>query len=286
MFVKPEPRTLEVKVLQRIGAAANAIRELRDSALNGRPADPEESPAEPLNGNGHSAPHGRPNLIELDRRRLDDRPIVLPDDPGPAAHAYRMLRTQLLMRVRAQGLRTVGVVSAADREGKTVTAVNLALSIAAEPNQSVLLLDLDLHRPGVASSLKLDVAQGLEAWFAGSATLEEITYAVAGFERLTIVPTLTGVAASSEVLASMRTQGMLAELKARSHERLVLLDLPPLLLTDDFMTIASRLDGVVVVAREGRTRREDLVRMRQILGSVTILGTVLNHSSQFERRAY
>jgi non-specific protein-tyrosine kinase len=67
---------------------------------------------------------------------------------------------------------------------------------------------------------------------------------------------------------------------------LVLLDLPPLLLTDDFLTIASHLDGVLIVAREGRTKREDLPRMSEILGSVKVLGTVLNHSAQFERRAY
>jgi len=224
--------------------------------------------------------------VSIDRSFFDDRPIVMPDDAGPAAHAYRMLRTQLLQRVRQHRVRAVGIVSAADREGKTLTAVNLALSLAVEPNQSVLLVDLDLHRPSVASTLKLRFEAGLESWFAGRAALDELIFTVEGFERLSLLPTLAAVPGSSEALASVRAQTMLSELKASMPERLVLFDLSPLLLTDDFLNIAAHLDGVIVVAREGRTRREDLARMSEILGSVRLLGTVLNHSSQFEKRAY
>jgi Mrp family chromosome partitioning ATPase len=225
--------------------------------------------------------------VSIDRSLFNDRPIVMPDDAGPAAHAYRMLRTQLLHRVRQHRIRTVGIVSAADREGKTLTAVNLALSLAVEPNQSVMLVDLDLHRPSVASTLKLRVEAGLESWFAGRVgSLDEITFAVDGFERLSLLPTVSAVPGSSEALASARAQAMLTELKASKPECLILFDLSPLLLADDFLTIAAHLDGVVIVAREGRTRREDLARMSEILGSVRLLGTVLNHSSQFEKRAY
>ena len=83
-------------------------------------------------------------------------------DLQPAGHAYRMLRTQVLQRARTHGLTTLGVVSAVNGEGKTLTAVNLALSLAAEPNQTVLLLDLDLRRPAVARTLGLAVERGLE----------------------------------------------------------------------------------------------------------------------------
>jgi Mrp family chromosome partitioning ATPase len=232
----------------------------------------------PLNGS---------TRITLDPSLSHDRPIILPDSSGPAAHAYRMLRAQLLQRVRHHRIRTIGIVSAADREGKTLTATNLALSLAVEPNQSVMLVDLDLHRPSVAKGLKLRLEVGLDSWFSGRITdLNKVTYPVAGFERLSIIPTLNTVAGSSEALASLRAQTMLAELKASQGDRLILFDLPPLLLTDDYLTVAPHLDGVIVVAREGHTKREDLTRMVEILGSSRVLGTVLNHSSQFERRAY
>ena len=267
-------RTQHVQEVTRLQRPGHAVREALEHPVNGS------------NGE-HRRDHDRPASVRIDRSLLKDRPIVLPDETGPAAHAYRMLRTQLLQRLRQHRSRAIGIVSAADREGKTLTAVNLALSLAVEPNQTVLLVDLDQHRPSVASTLKLRVEQGLESWFAGRINnLEQVTYPVDGFERLFILPALAGVPGSSEALASMRAQNMLGELKASEPERLILLDLPPLLLTDDFLTIAAHLDGVVIVAREGRTKREDLTRISEILGSVRVLGTVLNHSTQFERRAY
>jgi protein-tyrosine kinase len=252
----------------------------------GTAAAAHSAPEPPLSRGASAAPQ-EPGRVCIDRSLFGDRPIVMPDDPGPAAHAYRMLRTQLLHRVRQHRVRALGIISAADREGKTLTAVNLALSLAAEPNQQVLLVDLDLHRPSVANMLKLRVPHGLESWFGGRvASIDEIIYGVDNFERLSILPTLTEVPGSSEILASERAQAMLHELTKGDADRLVLLDLPPLLLTDHFLTIAAHLDGVVVVAREGRTKRDDLHHMQEILGSVRVLGTVLNHSTQFERRAY
>jgi Mrp family chromosome partitioning ATPase len=225
--------------------------------------------------------------VSIDRALFNDRPIVMPDDSGPAAHAYRMLRAQLLQRVRLHRARAVGFISAANLEGKTLTAVNLALSLAVEPNQRVLLVDLDLRRPSVSSMLKLQVPRGLESWLDGSiASVSDAIYGVDNFERLSILPTLKQVAGSSDILASERAQGMLRELKTAVPDRLVVFDLPPLLLTDDFLTIAAHLDGVVVVAREGHTKREDLHRMREMLGSVLVLGTVLTYSTHFERRGY
>jgi Mrp family chromosome partitioning ATPase len=264
-------RAHELPPLSWAGAAAAAPHETVDAVQERAGADDRRD-------------SGR---VNIDRSLFKDRPIVMPDDSGPAAHAYRMLRTQLLQRVRQHGVRTVGIVSAADLEGKTLTAVNLALSLAAEPNQRVLLVDLDLHRPSVATMLKLQVARGLESWLDGSiASVGEIIYGVDSFERLLILPTLTEVPGSSEILAGERAQRMLYELKTADADRLVVFDLPPLLLTDDFLTIAAHLDGVVVVAREGHTKRDDLHRMREMLGSALVLGTVLTHSTQFERRAY
>ena len=100
------------------------------------------------------------------------------------------------------------------------------------------------------------------------------------------VPTLAPVFGSSEVLAGARTQELLTELKTRYTDRLVIVDLPPALLADDLLTIAPLLDGVLVVVSEGRTLREDVTRMRELLGAVRILGTVLNISAESEKRTY
>ncbi len=127
--------------------------------------------------------------LAVDWQALRENRVVDGNDARPAASAYRMLRTQVLQRARTHKLSTIGVVSATNGEGKTITAINLALSLAAEPNQSVLLLDFDLRRPSVASTLRLPIDRGLEAWFAGTAKVEDLWCGVTGVDRLFLLPT-------------------------------------------------------------------------------------------------
>jgi protein-tyrosine kinase len=224
--------------------------------------------------------------LPVNWNELKERRIISTHDTQPAGHAYRMLRTQVLQRARSHGLTTLGVVSAANGEGKTLTAVNLALSLAAEPNQTVLLLDLDLRRPAIARTLGLTAERGLESWFGGDEPTKNVCYGIEGVERFYVLPTLTPMAGSSEVLAGLGTRRLFNELKGRDPGRLLIVDLPPVLLSDDALTVAPLLDGVVLVVNERRTKREDIVRVVELLGNTRIVGTVLNRSSESEQRAY
>src|ERR1700732_2569020 len=150
--------------------------------------------------------------LPLDWPTLEDRRILPPGDARPAGHAYRMLRTQVLQRARSHGLTTLGVVSAVNGEGKTLTAVNLALSLAAEPNQTVLLLDLDLRRPAVARTLGLAADRGLETWFTGDQPIKNVCYGIEGVERFYVLPTLVPMTGSSEILAGLATRRLFNEL--------------------------------------------------------------------------
>ena len=224
--------------------------------------------------------------LPVDWAALKEQRIVSTNDPQAAGHAYRMLRTQILQRARAHGLSTLGVVSATNGEGKTLTAINLALSLAAEPNQSVMLVDLDLRRPAVARTLGLPIQRGLESWFGGDEPTKNVCYGIEGVERFFVLPTLQPMSGSSEVLAGLATRRLFNELKGRDPGRLLIVDLPPILLSDDALMVAPLLDGVVLVVNERRTRREDVVRTVELLGNTRIAGTVLNRSSQAEHRAY
>jgi protein-tyrosine kinase len=224
--------------------------------------------------------------LPVDWAELRQRRVMPSNDPHPAGQAYRMLRTQVLQRARSHGLGTLGVVSAVNGEGKTLTAINLALSLAAEPNQSVLLLDLDLRRPAVARTLGLNAARGLETWFGSDEPARTVCYGIEGIERFHVLPTLTPVSGSSEVLAGICTRRLLNELKGRDPGRLLIVDLPPVLLSDDTLMVAPLLDAVVLVVNERVTRREDVVRVVELLGNTRIVGTVLNRSAESERRAY
>ncbi len=275
-------RALELARSQRLSGVAQGMRSTTTARGEGLSAlarrDLGAQPTEPL-------PSAR--TVPLDRALLRERRVILPDDTDPAAHAYRMLRTQILRQARTQKLRMIGVVSSVDGEGKTLTAVNLAVSVAAEPNQTVLLVDLDLRRPSMAALLGLTVEAGLDSWLEGSSPdVASLFVRVAGLERLRVLPTVHPVSGSSEALAGARTQELLTELKTRYTDRLVIVDLPPALLSDDVLTIAPLLDGVLFVVSEGHTRREDVTRVKELLAGVRLLGTVLNASSEFERRTY
>ena len=225
--------------------------------------------------------------VELaDRQQLRERYVVFPDEPGSAALAYKMLRTQVLQRARQRSMRCIGIVSAASGEGKTVTAINLALSLALEPNQSVVLVDLDLKRPKVADTLMMKAERGLEAYFAGGTEPENLWQRFAGFERLAILPTLAAVPGSSEVLAGEAMAELARRLRNSAEQPLVLFDLPPVLLSDDVLAVAPLLDGVVLVVAEEQTRREDLQRVFELLRETPVIGTVLNASAEAEVRAY
>ena len=233
---------------------------------------------------GHTATPAR--TFVLDRDLLRQRRVIFPDEESLAGDAYRMLRTQLLQRVRQRSARVIGVASPADGDGKTLTAVNLALALAAEPNQTILLVDMDLRRPNVANLLGIPEARGVDAILRGEIGVDEALWRPEGRDRLAVLPAAPVAGSSSELLAGERTRAFLQEIRTRYADRLIILDLPPILLTDDVLTLAPLLDGVLLVISEQRTRREDLQRAQSLLAGVPQLGSVLNRATRSERRAY
>jgi protein-tyrosine kinase len=233
---------------------------------------------------GHVA---APPRYAIRSQGLRERCVLLADDTGAAGRAYRMLRAQLLQRVRTSRMRVFGIVSAVSGEGKTVTAINLALTLAAEPNQQVALLDFDLRHPSVAQTLGIAPQIGLDTWLAdGAQPARAVLCELEGIARLQIAPTLAPVNASSECLAGGRARALLEELRHQDETRVLLLDLPPALLSDDVLTVSPLVDGFIFVVTEGKTRREDVERVMELVGRARIVGTVLNGSIDSEQRAY
>ncbi len=229
-------------------------------------------------------PDRAPSFALPDDARLRELRVVLPSRRDAAAESYKLLRTQVLQRVRQHGMRLVGVISAAPGEGRTLTAVNLALSLAAEPNQSVVLVDLDLRQPAVARSLELQQEAGLESYFSADAAIDTLWRRVAQQPRLTVLPTMAPLGGSSELLAGEAARLLAARLRAAAGSPLVLIDLPPALLSDDVLAVTPLLDGLLVVVAEGRTQRDDLVRLFELTRSTPVIGTVLNASADAEAR--
>lgn len=281
--------------IQKAMELARAQRALGGAAGAGVAAPPPPDPPPvvvPLPAGAPDAAGRRPPsrqtafTLSLQREAMRERRLVLPDERSAAAHAYRMLRAKVQGWMRGTPHRVIGVTSPSEGEGKTLTAANLALQLASEPGQWVALVEFDLRRPALARLFGVEGRIGIEAVLQGAATLEDVAVGVAELERLRIVPAGRAAAASVDPLAGPLPGQVLASLATQQPNMVVIVDLPPALLSSDLLTLAPNLDAVLVVASEGRTRRDDLRKLADMLRGMRVIGTVLNMASEFERRAY
>ncbi len=196
------------------------------------------------------------------------------------ARAYKVLRTQVSQRMRQQGWRTLGVTSPGPREGKTLTAINLAISLALEANQTVLLVDADLRQPSVHAYFGFDVEYGLRDYLLEATPLEQILVNPE-IRRLVVLPGGAPLANSSELLSSPVMLRLVQEVKRRYPSRLVVFDLPPVLTADDVLAFSPYLDASLLVVEEGRTLRDEAARAAELLQAANhnLIGTVLNKSA-------
>jgi Mrp family chromosome partitioning ATPase len=189
-----------------------------------------------------------------------------------------------LQRLQQRGWNTLAVLSPGPDEGKTFTAINLAIAIAAQPDSTALLVDLDLRFPRHYRRLGFLPKVGIEDCLRGDAELSEAIVAVEGYPGLMLLPARGPVEHSSELIGGASARTLFREIKGRYANRIVIYDLPPVLATDDALSFIPQVDAVLLVVGEGRTRREDLLRCLELLRDTPIVGTVLNGSRR-ERSA-
>jgi len=210
---------------------------------------------------------------------LESKRIVNPARVDPAAAAFRMLRTQVLQRMEERGWRSLAILSPNAEDGKTTTAINLAVSLAYDQRHTVLLVDCDLRRPSIAGMMGIAPEFGLDDVLTGRAQVDQCLYHPEGFDRLVILPAREPLANSSEMLSASRARNVIAELHARYPERIVLFDLPPVLGADDALAFLPLADCALMVAAERATKRQDLLRSMELVTRIPIVGTVLNRSA-------
>ena len=248
----------------RIGEAAQAR-----SSAQPRPPAPVVVPAERL--------QARP--IAINRAVCDEQRVLLLEDTtdrnGPAVAAYRILRTRLLQRARLQQWTFIGITSPSVSDGKSLTALNLALSLSRERNTEVVLLDLDMRNPSICRNLGVVPPHHMLEYFEQRISPAELFFSI-GVERLMLASGTITTEAASELLGT----GLLSDLKEyirqRSINPIVLIDLPPLLHTDDALVVAPHIDAMLIVASEGRTDRLELNKALEVIGEFPIAGLVLN----------
>jgi protein-tyrosine kinase len=216
-----------------------------------------------------------------------ERYCVLPQIKDERAlRAYKILRTRVLQRMVAHNWYSVAVTGSTVGEGKTLTAINLAIALAQDVNTSVFLVDLDLQRPQVANYLGLKFGRGLGDYLSGEASIDEILYSPIGMERLSLIPNSRAIANSSELLVSPRMIELAKTLLNETPRRIVIYDMPPLLASDDVLAFSPQVDGLLLVLAEGISARANLAKTKQLIGNSNLIGVVLNQSSELNDSPY
>jgi len=205
---------------------------------------------------------------------------VLPgiDDEG-AMRAYKILRTRVWRRMMAQQWRSLGVTGSAEGVGKTLTALNLAITFARDPRSPAVVVDLDLYRPKVATYLGMEFGKGISEYLLGEARLDEILYSP-GINGLTVVPNGRPLRDGSELLATPRMTDLVKYLESMQPAHTVIYDLPPVMMSDDVLVFSPHMDCVLDVVAVGVTPRSSLQRSREVLSELNVVGVVLNRATE------
>jgi protein-tyrosine kinase len=213
--------------------------------------------------------------FEVDETQLERNRILAHHPRTQEADIFRILRTQILQIMNKSGFRTLAITSPNYGDGKTTIALNLAVSIALDLKQTVLLADLDLRKPSLCHFLGMDSTVGLSNYLLRDAPLHECLVRPA-FDRLNTLPAGPPLDYSSEILGSPRMAALARELKTRYADRMIIYDMPPVLAQDDSIAFMPHVDAVLMVVRDGVTRVSEVKRCLDSLASANVIGVVLN----------
>jgi protein-tyrosine kinase len=219
--------------------------------------------------------------VRLNAAHIEAARIVAHDTSNLNGNYYDMLRTQVLQEMDKKSWQFLAVTSPTAGCGKTVTACNLAMSIARLSERSVLLVDLDLRKPTVAGYLGLGGNGGVLGVLEGRATLAStIIQASLGPNSFLVLPGSATSSNSSEWMASQTMSTLLQTIKRDFRSRIVIFDLPPMLLGDDVISILPRMDAALLVAGVGSTSVSDLKECQKHLQRTPVVRVVVNKATE------
>ena len=216
-------------------------------------------------------------------------------DRGESIEQFRALRSQIYQFRDQNPLKTILVSSGMPAEGKTYVVANLAVSLARNRNNTVLLIDADLRRPALHAILGAPSAPGLTEYLAGTAEVTDILQrnenpriveggVTRGIPDLAFIPAGAGGDNSSELVANHRIEELVAALSP--HFDWILIDSPPVLPLADASIWSRMADGILLVTRRGVTEKKQLQRGLEAIERSKLLGALVNSSSNAAHSDY
>ncbi|MFJ4345130.1 CpsD/CapB family tyrosine-protein kinase [Pseudomonas sp. NPDC089401] len=224
-------------------------------------------------------------VVPLRAEHLERNRIVSYNKNSNMNGPIDLLRTQVLQAMEENGWRTLAITSPTPEAGKTVLAVNLAMSIAHHTTKTALLVDFDLRRPRVGRALGLPMERALNELLEGKAWLEEVLVNPT-LPRFVVLPTREPIPMSTEVLSSPKVSSLISDLRDRYDSRICIFDLPPLLSSDDAITVLPKFDCVLLVVANGVNSKKDIEDCLYHLAGANLIGAVLNKADEQPRTYY
>lgn len=223
--------------------------------------------------------------VDLDLQTLQAAGIVTPNAARTnIADQFRVVKRPLILNAMGKGAAPVAngnlimVTSALSGEGKSFTSVNLAMSIAAELDHTVMLVDADVARPSVLRMLGLPPGPGLLDLLEGRAEMTDVLLRT-NIDKLTVLPSGTPHPRATELLASDAMRQLLADMASRYPDRIIIFDSPPLLLTTESRVLASHMGQIVVVVHAGKTLQADVQHALSTIESCPVKLMLLNKAT-------
>ena len=191
------------------------------------------------------------------------------------AEQFKHLRTNILFPVSGNPPRSIMVTSSVPGEGKSFVASNLAVSIAQNIDQHVLLMDCDMRKASVHSNFGFDEVEGLSDYLSKETSLSSLLLKT-DVNKLTILPGGKPPQNPAELMSSNQMTKLLKEVTSRYSDRYIIIDSPPPHLTSETSVIARQVDGILLVVKAGSTDREMVEDLLEMMGKEKVLGVVVN----------
>jgi len=206
------------------------------------------------------------------------------DEKTAVVEEYNKLRSTLIALTSGETrLNTIMVTSTVSEEGKSMTALNLAISLAKEHDHTVLLVDADLRRPSIHRYLDIQPEVGLVHCLRDNLPIENALIKT-GVGKLVILPAGEAIKEPIDLLSSGRMKAIVKELKQRYPDRYVIFDTPPALPFADAVVLAGVVDTTLFVVREGKAKLDDIVETLEEFKRHHLLGVVFNDAHSFVNR--
>jgi protein-tyrosine kinase len=244
--------------------------EAKVSDVTSKPLKPVESIE-----SSNKAPAFVKRNVSYDENCIDENMVTLLKPHSFEAEQFKILRTKLLFPSSGKSPRTIMVTSSMPDEGKSLISANLAISIAQSIQEHVLLIDCDIRRPRVHTQFGFGDVAGLSEHLSRGIPISSLLHKTI-VDKLSILPGGRPPFNPSELVSSQQMFKLLQEVKYRYSDRFIVIDSPPPKLTAETSALSRQVDGILLVIEYGRTSREMVSDLINIVGKEKIIGIVFN----------